>query len=196
MDKELLKMPTIETQRLILRPINISDVNDLYEYASDEEVTKYLTWKTHKSIEDSINVIENVFNKRVERGLPEAHALVLKANGKMIGMCDIVNLNLQHRAGEIGYVLNRNFWGQGLMVEACKEVIKLGFERFKLIRIQISHDINNYQSQRVIEKLGFTYEGIKRKAFIKWDGSITTIKTYSIIDEEYFGKKLSWQGVD
>lgn len=187
MNKELLKMPIIETERLILRPINISDAEDLFDYASDREVTKYLLWKAHEKIEDSINVIINVFNKRVDRGIPEAHAIVLKSSGKMIGMCDFVYINESHKCGEIGYVLNRKYWGNGYMVEACREVIKLGFERLNLIRIQISHDINNYQSQRVIEKLGFQFEGIKRKAYIKWDGTTSTVKTYSIIDDDYYG---------
>jgi ribosomal-protein-alanine N-acetyltransferase len=102
-------------------------------------------------------------------------------------------MNEKSRCAEIGYVLNRHYWGKGLMVEACKELIKLGFERFHLVRIQIAHITDNYQSQRVIEKLGFVYEGIKRKGVIKWDGSIHNIKTYSIIDDDYFQKSLPWQ---
>ena len=108
-------------------------------------------------------MIKNIFYKRMEIGLPEAHALVLKASGKMIGMCDFVFMNFHQRVGEIGYVLNRKFWGQGLMVEAGKEVIKLAFERFKLIRLQVAHDINNHQSQRVIEKLGFILKALNVK---------------------------------
>jgi len=193
MDKKLLKMPTIETNRLILRPVNINDAKDMFEYASDKEVTKHLMWKPHVNLEETRDTIKNIFYKRIEKKVPEAYAIVLRNEEKMIGMCDFVSLNEKHKVAEIGYVLNRNYWGNGYMVEACKELIKQGFERFNLIRIQIAHDINNYQSQRVIEKLGFTYEGIKRKGLIKWDGTICTLKKYSIIDEEYYYKKLPWQ---
>ncbi len=189
MDKALLKMPTIETKRLILRPVSISDAIDMFEYASDKEVTRFLTWKTHEKITDTYYAIENIFDKRIDNNYPEAYALILKTENKMIGMCDFVYFNENNRCGEIGYVLNRKYWGNGYMVEACQEVIKIGFDRFNLIRIQITHDINNYQSQRVIEKLGFTYEGIKRKGLVKWDGTACTLKKYAIIDSDYKNKE-------
>ncbi len=193
MDIELLKMPIIETKRLVLRPVSDKDAYDMLEYGTNPNVMKFLGWKPYETIDDVYKSLENFFYKRISSNIPESHAIIYKENNKMIGLCDFVDLNERHRCGEIGYVLNEKYWGRGIMVEACQEIIKLGFERFNLIRLQISHDVNNYKSMRVIEKLGFTFEGIKRNGFIKWDGSVSNLKTYSIIEEEYYQKKLPWQ---
>ncbi len=193
MDIKLLKMPIIETKRLLLRPVNINDAADMLEYGTDPIVTKFLSWEPYETLEDVFNSLQNYFFKRIENNLPEAQAIILKAENKMIGLCDYVQLDTKNYCGEIGYLLNRLYWGKGYMVEACQEVIKLGFERFNLKRVQISHDVNNYQSQRVIKKLGFTFEGIKRNGLVKWDGTICTLKTYSIIQKEFINKELPWQ---
>lgn len=187
-----INIPKLETDRLILRPININDLADMYEYASDDEVTKYLTWPTHKSIETTKRVLKNIISQPLNNH-PETLAIILKDDNKMIGTIDYPVFNNKRKFAEIGFILNRDYWGKGIMFEAGIEVIKLGFDYFNLNRLEITHMIDNNQSKRVIEKLGFTFEGIKRKSLERYDGSIHDVKLYSIIKDEYTKGELLWQ---
>src|SRR5699024_8613562 len=107
-----------------------------------------------------------------------------KDNGKFIGTIDFISWRTKHRVGEIGYVLSQDYWRKGLMTEAAKEVVKFGFERMKLVRIQARCLIDNIGSQGVLENVGMTFEGVQRKGiFLK--GKHHDFKMYSILKEEF-----------
>jgi len=179
-------LPVIETNRLLLRKLTLSDVDDMYEYASNEDVSKYVVWPTHQSKEDSAAFIQYVLSL-YDEGKLSPWAIEYKATQKMIGTIDFVMWNVNHKTAEIGYCISKEYWGQGITTEAAKELIKFGFNNMGLVRIQARCHVDNIGSSRVMEKIGMSFEGILRKElFIKgkhWD-----VKMYSILDDEYFNR--------
>jgi len=147
-----------ETQRLTLRPFMADDLHDFYTYASVPGVGEAAGWPHHKSIEESQKILNMFINEKANL------ALWHKADGKVIGslglhkswtdeLADYNHLS----AYEMGYVLSKDYWGQGLVVEAARAVIDYLFNDRKLDAISICHFLENMQSRRVIEKLGFVF---------------------------------------
>lgn len=177
-----LKVPVIETQRLIIRPITLEDAQDLYEISSNPNVTKYLTYNAHKDLEESKYVIENIFLKRVEQGIFEPYVVVYKENNKMIGTCDFINYD--GHTVEIGYMYHEDYWGKGIASEALQSVIHVAFNQLNIGRISISHMIDNKASQRVIEKAGFKRIGIERQSLKTLKGTIEDVVVYDLLKED------------
>ncbi|MGI6140600.1 MAG: GNAT family N-acetyltransferase [Caldicoprobacterales bacterium] len=148
----------IETDRLILRAWKETDVNDLYEYASIEGVGEMAGWKHHESIDVSHGILQSFISEK------NVFAIVYKKNNKVIGSLGLHNSWANKEADyahlklkEIGYVLSKAYWGNGLMPEAVNAVIKFCFERCGLEALTVSHFSFNNQSKRVIEKCGFSF---------------------------------------
>jgi ribosomal-protein-alanine N-acetyltransferase len=178
-----LKVPVIETERLILRPIELSDAQDMFAYASDEEVVRLLSWAKHETLQQTENSIRDYFLTRPDRGIPEAYAIIYKENDKMIGTVDVHTLRF-HDVGEIGYVLNRNYHNRGLMSEALKAAIPIWFEICGFRRLEIMHNEINIGSRRVIEKAGFVKEGVYRKLNSEKDGNYYDFPFYALLKED------------
>lgn len=142
---------TIETKRLILRPFELDDADTMYNsWANDEEVTKYLTWNSHKSIEQTKEILNIWVNqyKKVER---INCAMVLKENNTLIGGIDVVGY--LDGVPVIGYAISRKYWNQGYMTEACKALLRYLFDQgYKKIRIDAV--VENIASNKVIKKCG------------------------------------------
>ncbi|MEK3951941.1 GNAT family N-acetyltransferase [Psychrobacillus sp. FSL K6-1464] len=176
-------LPILETERLILRKVTEEDIEDMYLYGSDEEVSKYVTWNTHETIADTKGFVEFVLNK-YENKQVSPWGIEYKENGKFIGTIDFVWWQPNHKIAEIGYVISRDYWGKGLTTEVAKELVKFGFEEMDLVRVQARCDVENIASARVMEKAGMTLEGIIRKGiFVK--GEHRDLKMYSILKEEF-----------
>ena len=147
----------IETKRLILRDWEESDVNDLYEYASVPGVGEMAGWPYHKSIEES--------EYRVNKFIKEKHtfAIVYKENNKVIGSLgielygreDALSEFFDYKGRSIGYVLSKDYWGQGLMPEAVQAVINYLFDVLDYDFLLCSYFDYNNRSKRVQEKCGF-----------------------------------------
>jgi len=162
--------------------MRLEDASDMFEYSRDPEVTRYVTWNTHTSIADSAGFINFVLS-RYERGESGDWGIVLKSNGKFIGTCGFVTLNLQHLCGEIGYVLSRRYWNQGLATEAVRRLIRFGFDEMGLNRIEAMHMVENLASGRVMQKAGMTYEGLLRqKVYAK--GRFHDVCEYAILRQD------------
>ena len=147
---------TLKTERLILRPWRQSDLEDFYEYASEDGVGQMAGWMPHGSIDESRTILDMFIREK------KTFALVY--GGKAVGSLGIENYNEQFfpelsdlRGREIGYVLSRAYWGQGLMPEAVQRVIRFLFEDLRLDFLLVGHFDWNRQSARVIEKCGFRY---------------------------------------
>ncbi|WP_064091654.1 GNAT family N-acetyltransferase [Rossellomorea aquimaris] len=176
-------LPTLETERLILRKITVEDVEDMFSYGSNEEVSKYVTWDTHKTISDTKEFVDFVLT-RYENNQVAPWGIVYKENGKLIGTIDFISWQVKDNSAEIGYVISQDYWGKGITTEAAHEVIKFGFHHMDLVRVQARCFVENIGSSRVMEKIGMSYEGILRKtAFIK--GKHRDLKMYSILREEF-----------
>ena len=145
----------LETPRLFLRPFTEADAADLYEYARDPRVGPIAGWPVHTSVEDSREIIRTVFSA------PNVFAVVYRDSGRVIGSAGFVD---GHWEGvpkpddEIGYALNPEFWGRGLIPEAVAELLRYGFEELGLQTIWCSHYDGNGKSRRVIEKCGFRFQ--------------------------------------
>ena len=183
-EKFLKTIPNFETDRLILRKIEINDLEDIFEFSSDPEVAHHMTWEVNKSKEETLNNFINVVIENYEKGQTGSLAIVHKESNKVIGTCSFIEWSNEHSNAEIGYVLNRNYWGLGIATEAINELIKLGFETIQLNRIQGRCDIDNIGSEKVMLKVGMCYEGTLRKnEFIK--GEFKDTKIFSILKEEF-----------
>jgi [ribosomal protein S5]-alanine N-acetyltransferase len=176
-------LPFLETERLILRRITLEDVEDMYSYGSNEEVSKYVTWNTHRTLSDTKEFVEFVLSQYEDKKVAP-WGIEYKENGKFIGTIDFVWWQPKHKSAEIGYVISQNYWGKGITTEAAKEIIKFGFEEMDLVRIQARCFVENIGSERVMEKTGMSFEGVSRKGmFVK--GKHQDLKMYSILKEEF-----------
>jgi len=184
-----LPQPTLYTKRLLLRPITRDDANDLFEYAVDERVGPNAGWKPHSSIDESHKFIEYSIKKK-EYGQPGVYAIVLQKENKMIGTIEVHSYH-GHK-GEIGYVLNPKYWGNGYVPEAAKAIIIYAFEVLKLKRLQNGYFLFNDRSKRVSEKLEFIFEGILRKKYMNFNNEPLDEAILSLTDDDYYSKKLSW----
>ena len=146
----------LRTKRLTLRPWKESDLSDFYEYASVDGVGQMAGWPPHRNPEESKVILSHFMEGK--------HVFALEHQGKVIGSLGIEAYNEQSypelaslQGREIGYVLSKAYWGQGLMPEAVKAVIAWLFQEVNLDFILIGHFDRNSQSRRVIEKCGFQY---------------------------------------
>ena len=177
-------LPELETGRLLLRKMRLDDAPAMFAYASDPEVTRYVLFETHRSVEDS-EAFLRLAVEGYERGDFGGWGVVLKDSGSFVGTCGVdMGYVPEHARAELGYVLSHEHWGKGLMPEAVRAVIRFGFGRMELNRIQARCMIENTASARVMEKAGMTYEGTLREhELIK--GAYRNIKVYSILRREY-----------
>lgn len=152
---------TFETKRLILRPWREDDAQELYKYACDPDVGPAAGWPVHTSVENSREIIRTVLSA------PETYAVCLKEDGKAIGSIGLHRNDLAEREDEyeLGYWLGKPFWGQGLIPEASREILRHAFDDLGMNRIWCGYYDGNVKSRRVQEKLGFehhhTTEGIE-----------------------------------
>ena len=182
--REVLKnLPTLETERLVLRKMTLDDAKAVFAYASDPEVTHYVIWEMHRTIEDSTAFLELALGKYESGGEPD-WGIVYKGGRCFVGTCGLVNWEVDHTRAEIGYVLHKDYWGRGLMPEAVRAMIGFGFEKMGLNRIEARCIAKNTASARVMEKAGMTYEGtLREREFVK--GAYRDMKLYSVLRSEY-----------
>ena len=173
----------IETRRLILRPFRTEDAEDMYNnWASDPEVTRFLTWPTHTGIETTRHVIGTWLPRYAEKDYYH-WAITLKEHGdEPIGTIHgLVNDDLEQVT--VGYCLGRAWWHQGIMSETLQAVIDFFFDRVGLNSICSYHDPNNPHSGMVMKHCGMKYEGTRR-ASDRNNTGICDISWYSILREE------------
>jgi ribosomal-protein-alanine N-acetyltransferase len=183
MQNILAHTPTIETVRLTLRPLTMADDEAIYAYGSDPEVSKYVLYETHASIEDSRVFLHSIMEQYANHE-PSALAIELKKEKKLIGTIGYLHWNGEHKRVEIGYALSRDFWNQGYVSEAAKGLIDYFFSNSDLIRIEARCRLPNLASARVMEKAGMKFEGILRKQIFS-KGEHRDMKIYSIIRDDW-----------
>ena len=150
-------MEEITTDRLILRPWQESDADSLYKYAQDPAIGLAAGWPPHTSVEDSMNVIRTVF------AAPETYAVVLKDTNEAVGSIGILSGENLHSAeshtneAEIGYWIGKPYWGQGLIPEAVRCLLRRCFENLGVAVVWCAYYDGNVKSRRVMEKCGFRF---------------------------------------
>ncbi len=177
------RIPDLSTERLLLRKIRLNDAPDMFEYSKDPEVTRYLLWDPHPNVEHTRNYIDYL-QDRYRDGKYYDWAVILKSSGKMIGTCGFSSILPEHRSAEVGYVLNPAFRGQGIAGEALSAVLDFAFRKMALNRVEAKCVAENASSERVMQKVGMTFEGVARSALLV-KGEFKNIKIYSMLRSEY-----------
>jgi len=177
------KIPTLETDRLILRKILVSDTDDMYEYSKSSEVTRYLLWSPHPDRWYTRSYIKSL-QGRYRRGDFYDWAVVLKDSGKMIGTCGITSFDERNNFCELGYVINPEFHNMGYATEAVRKVMSICFDQFLFHRIEALHIEGNEASAAVMKKCGMSKDGTLRD-YIFSKGEYKTVSIYSILVNEY-----------
>ena len=184
---EHLGTKKLETERLILRQFTINDAEKIFNnWASDDDVTKYLTWPSHKNVNETIIIIEKWMNEYEKKDFYQ-WAIILKEINEPIGSIGVVKKNDDIEMVHIGYCIGKKWWNKGITSEALMALIKYFFEEVGVNRIESRHDPNNPNSGKVMEKCGMKYEGLLKQADRNNQGIVDTVY-YGIIKEEYFKK--------
>ena len=178
------ELKDIRIQNLILTEINESFYLDLYEIGKNPKVCETLNWGPYKSSFDAMWVIKNIYNKRpIDEGIPKGYAITL--DGKMIGMIDYHSYDKKNNFIEIGYFLQYEYWGLGIMTKALKKAIWYAFNELDIDKIIIGSLVTNERSIKVIEKCGLKYEEEK---LVEENNEIKLARFYSLYKFEYKGE--------
>ena len=177
-------IPILQTERLTLRRLMVSDACDMFEYSKEPEVTRYLTWDAHPDVMYTREYLQYL-GTHYNVGDFFDWGVILTDEDKMIGTCGFTRFDYNNNSGEIGYVINPAYRGQGIADEAVSAVMQFGFETLKLNRIEAKFIEGNSASMRVMEKTGMQLEGYHRCAMLI-KGEYKTIGVCSILRDEYF----------
>ena len=174
--------PVLRTQRLVLRPIKKEDTSCLYTILSSEKVVIYYgTFPIEK-----VEIVESIM-ERYEKDFIEdigiRWGIALKETDELIGTCGFMNWAKRHKRAQIGYELSENYWGKGYGTEAAEAVVKYGFNAMDLQRIEALIYPENEGSFRLVEKLGFQYEGLLR-SYAYFRNKHQDLKLYARIKKE------------
>lgn len=154
----------METPRLILRQARREDAQAMFRnWASDPEVTKFLTWPTYERVETAHYILD-IWTKSYEKPDFYQWMIVPKEAGQPIGSISVVHLRQDIAEAEIGYCIGRPWWHQGIMTEALSAVMAYLFEEVGINRVTARHDVNNPHSGAVMRKCGMIYEGTSRSS--------------------------------
>ena len=174
-------IPTIRTERLVLRKITPADLIDVYEYSKNPETSKFLLWSKHNSLNDTKILLSIIKRKYKENAFYEWG---IEYNGKMIGTAGFTHFSIANDSAEIGYVINPDYQGIGIATEAARAVIDFGFNTLNLNRIEARCMKGNDKSIRVMEKCGMKVEGTMR-SLIYAKGNYVDVVIAAIIGNEY-----------
>ena len=174
----------IETPRIILRPFTVEDAPAMYRnWASDPEVTRFLTWPTHASEEVTRSVL-TAWTQEYRQPNRYEWCVVPRCAGEAMGSLGVTDINESEGEVEIGYCLSRSQWGLGLMPEAVQAVLRHFFNVVGAKRVLAKHDTNNPKSGRVMQKSGMTLQRVVPKGARNNQG-VCDIAIYAISREEF-----------
>ncbi|MEJ8757682.1 GNAT family protein [Pontibacter sp. H259] len=173
---------TLQTERLQLRPVQASDVDFILKGLSDTRVTQYYAvhFDTLEAVQEQMTFYDNL--QQTCTGIWWVFSLI--GETELIGACGFSGIEQEHRKGEIGFWLLPEHWGKGYIPEAAKAITNYGFSALNLHRIEAIVEGGNKQSEKVLQKLGYTYEGRLRDREIK-HGRFIDLLYYSLLSYEY-----------
>lgn len=183
MQPELVRnIPEIGTERLLIRPLEMSDEADVFAYARDPEVARHTLWEPHESIRDTLAFLAFVAEQH-RTGRAFIWGIAYRAELRVIGTIGLTNYMAQHARAELGFAIGRPYWNQGYTTEAVRAVLSFGLRDLGLNRIEAFCKVENIGSARVMEKSGMRFEGVLRqREYIK--GHYEDLKLYAILDED------------
>jgi ribosomal-protein-alanine N-acetyltransferase len=179
-----MKLETLESNRIKIRQLSIVDVDNVYGFTSMEEVTEFLSWAPHKYRNITASFLEDVISPYKDATKASQWGIELIELNKIIGITGYISVENYHEMAEIAYITSPLHSGKGYMIEANNLVLQHGFSILEMNRIQAKAEVDNVGSQKVLEKLGFSKEGIYIY-FLKVKGSFRSYIYYSILKNEF-----------
>ena len=175
----------LNTCRLRLRRFTLADAHAMFSnWASDPEVTCFLTWPAHQNEGVSRWVLESWLSEYEKENY---YQWAIEYEGQPVGSISVVSANDSVETVQIGYCIGKRWWHKGITSEALEAVIKFFFEEVGVNRVEARHDSNNPNSGAVMRKCGMKYEGTLRQSDRNNQG-ICDACWYSILRSEYFGR--------
>lgn len=181
-------LPNLYTNRIRLRKINQNDLEQLFSFLSNDNVTRYMIID---KIQD-IKVVEKMINFMIDgykNNRPTPWAISLKENDEMIGICGFSKFDSQNRKAEVGYILSDKHWRKGIATEALKVVVDFAFNYMNLNKIEARCISKNVASENVMLKANMKLDAILREEKLHKQ-SYVDLKLYSILKEEYLASDL------
>jgi RimJ/RimL family protein N-acetyltransferase len=178
-----LPTPTLHTSRLRLRPFTETDTDAIFALNSNPHILRYWDAPPWRERLQAERFIAN--SKKMQQEASGARlAIERNTDGMFIGWCSLMNWNPDYRSAMIGYVLDDKVWGQGYATEAAGAVLQWAFDTLNLNRVESGADTRNRASERVLEKLGFVREGVRRESCIV-NGEVSDDSVYGLLRREW-----------
>lgn len=178
-------MPTIETERLKLRPFTLGDAAELQRLIGDRDIASTTLRIPHPYEDGMAEQWIGTHQEAFDKGERVAFAIVHGEQGFLIGGIGL-GINKEYERAELGYWIGKPYWNNGYCTEAALATLRYGFEVLKLKRIHATHMTRNPASGRVMRKIGMTHEGTLRQDVKRW-GKFEDMETYGILRNEYTG---------
>lgn len=177
--------PILTSKRLVLRPFVIDDAASLFSWASDDDVTRYLRFQSHDTLQESQRVIKRWIHDAQHP--PFFHwALERREDCRVIGSMGIEIISAHDNRGEIGYCLSKSVWNQGFATEALRTVISYAFDAGGFHRLEACHSVQNAASGRVMEKAGMVREAGPLRQYYRSDQlGYQDVYLYAAIADEW-----------
>jgi ribosomal-protein-alanine N-acetyltransferase len=191
LDRDILEVnlmgerPTIETERLILRPFSLDDAPEVRRLAGDRDIASTTGNIPHPYEDGMAEEWIGTHQERFDKGELVNFAIVNGKQGFLVGAISLV-INKQNESAELGYWIGKPYWNNGYCTEAARAVVRYGFEVLGLNRIHAAHMRRNPASGKVMQKTGMKHEGCLRQHIKKW-GKFEDIESYGILRGEYAG---------
>ena len=178
------KLPTIETERLILRKLTADDAGDVIEFRSDPEVARYLDWRIGADDKQQMETMFSIMELMGEQGKPIFWVMELKDTKKVIGYCGVADWVKDSAAATITSILSRDYWRKGYMTEAYKAIMPIMFDVIRLNKIKARIIVYNKASVGLFKSLGFKREArLREDSYI--EGKYYDVYIYSLLRSEY-----------
>jgi ribosomal-protein-alanine N-acetyltransferase len=178
-----LPFPTLTTERLVLREVLADDADDVFAFRSDAEVQQYnlIPMCDRREALSLIRTMQGWYASRyaIQWGM------TLLGENRVLGLCGLHDWSRQHRRASIGYDLLRSHWGQGIANEAMREVVRFGFEEMDLVRLEALTIAENARSIRLLDRLGFTLEGVRQESSWEYDTRFRGSVIYGLERSDY-----------
>jgi len=183
-DHYFKEFPELESQRLLLRPLSLSDAAEVQVIRSDERVMLYMDQERHQTVQQSeVSILEKLKKYLEKTGM--LWALIEKATGTFIGDVAFFNIDPKNARAEIGYTLKPEFWKQGLMKEAMQSVFNFGFKDFHLHSLEANINPANDNSRRLLLSMGFQKEAYFRENYF-YNGEYLDSEIYALLHSDFY----------
>ena len=177
------ELPTLRTDRLLLRPFRMSDAPDVQRLAGAMEVAQWTLALPHPYENGTAERWIESQQRQVEDGMLPNFAITLAADGVLMGSIGM-EIQAEHQHGRLGYWLGVTYWNQGYGTEAVKAVLAYGFDTLHLHRIYAPHFSGNLASGRVLQKVGMRHEGRLREHYVRL-GRRVDLELYGMIEADF-----------